>query len=40
MKALVTGASGHLGANLIRELNNRGWDVKALVRKDARALDG
>jgi dihydroflavonol-4-reductase len=40
MKALVTGASGHLGANLVRELISRGWDVKALVHKDTRALDG
>jgi dihydroflavonol-4-reductase len=40
MKALVTGASGHLGANLIRELISRGWNVKALVHSDTRALDG
>ena len=40
MKAIVTGASGHLGANLIRSLISRGWDVKALVHRDTRALEG
>lgn len=40
MKAIVTGASGHLGANLIRALTSRKWDVKALVHRDTRALEG
>ena len=40
MKAIVTGASGHLGANLIRALISRRWDVKALVHRDTRALEG
>ena len=40
MKAIVTGASGHLGANLIRALISRGWDMKALVHRDTRALEG
>jgi dihydroflavonol-4-reductase len=40
MKAMVTGASGHLGANLVRALISRGWDVKALVHRDTRALEG
>jgi dihydroflavonol-4-reductase len=40
MKAIVTGASGHLGANLIRALLSRKWDVKALVHHDTRALEG
>ncbi|UCC16855.1 MAG: NAD-dependent epimerase/dehydratase family protein [Dehalococcoidales bacterium] len=40
MKVIVTGASGHLGANLIRTLVNREWDVKALVHQDTRALEG
>ncbi|UCD08334.1 MAG: NAD-dependent epimerase/dehydratase family protein [Dehalococcoidales bacterium] len=40
MKAIVTGASGHLGANLIRTLISRNWDVKALIHRDTRALEG
>lgn len=40
MRAFVTGASGHVGGNLVRELINRGYDVRALVRSDKRALMG
>jgi dihydroflavonol-4-reductase len=40
MLAVITGASGHLGANLIRALADRRWRVRALVRHDARALEG
>jgi dihydroflavonol-4-reductase len=42
MKTLVIGASGHLGAHLIRQLNAAGHDVRALVRpsSDVRALNG
>jgi dihydroflavonol-4-reductase len=40
MKTIVTGASGHLGANLVRRLISREWDVKALVHHDTRALEG
>jgi dihydroflavonol-4-reductase len=42
MKCFVTGASGFIGANLVRELCARGHEVKALVRPGAhrRALDG
>ena len=40
MKAIVTGASGHLGANLVRALITRKWDVQALVHNDTRALEG
>ena len=37
---LITGASGHLGANLVRELLARGRRVRALVHDDARSLEG
>ena len=40
MRAFVTGGSGHVGGNLVRELISRGYGVKCLVRKDTRALDG
>lgn len=42
MRALVTGASGIVGANLVRELLARSWSVRALVRPGPprRALGG
>ena len=40
MFAVVTGASGHLGANLVRALIDRKWEVRALVHHDTRALEG
>ncbi len=40
MNAIVTGATGHLGANLIRALLARNWDVKALIHHDTRAIEG
>lgn len=40
MLAVVTGASGHLGASLVRTLVAREWKVKALVHNHARALEG
>ena len=42
MHCFVTGASGFIGANLVRELNARGHEVRALVRPqaDLRGLAG
>ena len=40
MTTLVTGATGHLGANLVRMLIGRGEQVRALVRRDSRGLAG
>lgn len=41
MKTLVTGGSGHLGANLVRELLKRGQEsIRVLVHADERGLDG
>ena len=40
MTVVVTGAGGHLAANLIRLLVERRRKVKAVVRKDVRALEG
>jgi nucleoside-diphosphate-sugar epimerase len=41
MKTLVTGGSGHLGANLVRELLARGQEsIRVLVHADSRGLDG
>ena len=36
----VTGASGHVGATLVRELLRRGRRVRALIHRDERALAG
>jgi len=38
--SVVTGASGHVGANLLRALLERGEGVRALVHVDASALSG
>ena len=40
MVVVVTGASGHIGANLVRALINKGRPVRALVHNDRRALIG
>ena len=39
-KVAVTGASGHIGANLVRELLGRGYEVVVLIRKTSDALEG
>ena len=39
-KVAVTGASGHIGANLVRELLQRGYEVVALIRQSSLALEG
>ncbi len=41
-RALVTGANGHIGSNLVRDLVAHDWKVRALVREgsDRRGLDG
>tara|TARA_B100001750_G_C15444669_1_gene565534 strand:- start:143 stop:1123 length:981 start_codon:yes stop_codon:yes gene_type:complete len=38
--AFVTGGSGHLGGNLIRQLLAQGWAVRCLIHHDVRALEG
>jgi len=40
MKVAVTGASGHIGATLVRRLLDLGAEVRALVYQDHRGLDG
>jgi dihydroflavonol-4-reductase len=39
MTTVVTGASGHIGANLIRELRRRGRTVRALHHVNRRAIE-
>jgi len=39
-RVALTGASGHLGANLLRHLEDSGYSVGTLVQRDARALKG
>lgn len=40
LRCYVTGGSGHLGANLVRQLLAAGHEVKCLVHKDVRSLEG
>ena len=40
MRVAVTGASGHVGANLVRALLARGDEVRVLLRADDRAVRG
>jgi dihydroflavonol-4-reductase len=40
MCVAVTGACGHIGANLVRALLERGRRVRAIVHSDRRALEG
>jgi len=40
MKIAVTGASGHIGTNLCRELIKQGHAIKSLVHKNTKSLQG
>lgn len=40
MKIAITGANGHIGANLCRQLLEKGHRINALLYKDNRALKG
>ncbi len=38
MKVAVTGANGHLGANLCRQLQEKGYEVRALIHRNNEAI--
>ncbi|MCH8316487.1 MAG: NAD-dependent epimerase/dehydratase family protein, partial [Planctomycetes bacterium] len=38
MKVLVTGATGFVGGNLVRQLIRRGHEVRSLVRRGSNTL--
>ncbi len=37
--AFVTGAAGHVGGNLVRQLLSKGWSIRCLIHHDTRALE-
>ena len=39
MKTIVTGANGHIGANLIRALIAKGREVKVLLHRNRQAFE-
>jgi nucleoside-diphosphate-sugar epimerase len=39
MLVVVTGASGHIGVNIVRELLAQGYKVKALIHSSKKALE-
>ena len=39
-RAFVTGGSGHLGANLVRNLIKSEWNVRCLIHKDEEPFVG
>jgi dihydroflavonol-4-reductase len=40
MKTVVTGATGHVGANLVRALLDQGRSVRVLLHVNRRAIEG
>ena len=38
--AFVTGGTGHLGANLVRNLIRSGWNVRCLIHRNTKPLLG
>jgi len=38
MKVLVTGGTGHVGSEVVKELRKRGAEVRVLVRKNGTSL--
>jgi len=40
MSVVVTGSTGHIGANLVRALLDKGVPTRALIHEDRRAIEG